>query len=359
MTGFAKNVVQRIGAATAAALLAAGTVWCVFRGNDCVCGAAVLWSDSAGGDSADRIQVYFAPCRPDDRDGIDDRFVGFLERARKTIDGAFYDLQLPDVARTLIAKHRAGIHVRIVSDSDYENRAAVQDCIREGIPVVFDRRSALMHNKFCIVDGRFVWTGSTNIADNCMYRNDNNSVLIESEALARSFTVEFEEMFLQKRFGARSPKNTPYPEVQVGAVRVECCFAPEDGVLRRILDEIKGAEKTLDFMAFSFTSRELAEVMARKLNHGVHVRGVLESHGAGSPHSMDDFLAGRGALVRRDGNPGFMHNKVIVVDGKTVITGSYNFSKNAETKNDENVLIIHSPEIAARYLRKLEDLLRN
>ena len=65
-------------------------------------------------------------------------------------------------------------------------------------------------------------------------------------------------------------------------------------------------------------------------------------------------LLENGIDVRLDGNPKSMHHKVIIIDGEIVVTGSYNFSKSAKTKNDENTLILHSPEIAELYIEEFE-----
>ena len=311
----------------------------------------------AGGGGQGAITVYFTPAKTINPWGAGNRLVALIEKARAGVDCAFYELQLEGVVNALIAKHEAGIPVRIVSDTHYEERDGVQACIAAGIPVVFDKRSAFMHNKFCIVDGAYVWTGSTNITENGMYRNNNNALLIESAALAENYTSEFEEMFVKKKFGARSPKATPHPETMVGGVRVECYFAPEDKVRRQILAELREAVATIDFMAFSFTSVEIAEAMAERMQAGVRVRGIFETRSAGSKYSRDDFLEARGAEIRLDANKYTMHHKVIIIDGETVITGSYNFSKSAEEKNDENVLILHDAETAEAYAREFESLL--
>lgn len=304
----------------------------------------------------DRIFVHFAPASRVDTNGMDDQFLAFLDSAQTSIFCALYDLEWIDAARALIRKHHAGVTVRIVSDSDYDDRDAIQQCIAAGIPVVFDNRSAFMHDKFCIVDGKAVWTGSTNITENGLFRNDNNAIVVASPELAANFTGEFVEMFADKKFGPPSPRGTPYPVVVLDGVTFETYFAPEDNVRREILDEIDDADRTIDFMAFSFTSDEIAEAMAERIDGGVAVRGIFESRNAGSRYSDDEFLTREGAQVCMDQNPYTMHNKVIIIDTETVITGSYNFSNNAENDNDENVLIIHSTAVAERYTRQFEVL---
>lgn len=98
--------------------------------------------------------------------------------------------------------------------------------------------------------------------------------------------------------------------------------------------------------------------MRNRFKSGVDVRGVFEARQV-DQHSEYEKLAEAGLPVVKDGNSGAMHHKVIVVDEETVITGSYNFSKNAEKRNNENLLIIKgNREIAAAYLAEFEKITR-
>ena len=89
------------------------------------------------------------------------------------------------------------------------------------------------------------------------------------------------------------------------------------------------------------------------------VRGLFEKRNAGSSYSRDDFLLAAGAEIYMDGNPYSMHHKTIIIDENMVITGSYNFSAAANTKNDENCLIVHNPDLAQAYSNEFENLLRD
>ncbi len=303
------------------------------------------------------ITVYFSPCVPDDASGGGSALLHLIRGARKSIICALYELEWSDAADALIERHHAGVAVRIVSDSDYKDRPAMRACIAAGIPAVFDERKPFMHDKFIVVDGAIVWTGSTNVTENCLFRNNNNALRIESEPLAVDYAREFEEMFTSHLFGGGAPRATPYPQVDVKGTSVECYFAPEDDVQEEILDELQPAQRAIDFMAFSFTSKPIAETMAQRIPAGVRVRGVFERRNAGSTYSKDEYLSSQGAQIYLDDNPHTMHHKVIIVDASTVITGSYNFSQSAEERNDENVLIIHSPDIAKAYEQEFERLL--
>lgn len=311
---------------------------------------------TAEGLAEGKLQVFFGPADPADPEGMDDHFLALVRRAESTVDAAFYELELPAAVEALLDRHYEGVQVRLVTDSRYANREAVKQCIDHGIPVTFDRREPYMHNKFCVVDGRWVWTGSANITENGMYRNDNNALLFDSPALAENYAAEFQEM-CDGLFGARSPRATPHPTLTIGGMPVRCYFAPEDGVRAVIISEIEAAGERIDFMAFSFTSAEIAEAMARRMEAGVQVRGLFETRNAGSQYSRDDYLAGEGAAIYLDTNPQSMHNKVIIIDDDTVITGSYNFSESAEKRNDENVLILEDATVTRQYREAFEALL--
>jgi phosphatidylserine/phosphatidylglycerophosphate/cardiolipin synthase-like enzyme len=307
--------------------------------------------------TADSLRVFFSPVEEARTDGPDDVLLALIGSAKRSIHGAFYDLGYEPLADALIAKHVAGVEVRLVSDSHYEDRDAVRACYAAGIPVEFDDRSAFMHNKFCIVDSEWVWTGSTNVTRNGFFHNNNNAILLQSAEAANRFTTEFNEMFELRSFGARSPESVNRAPIVLADATIEIYFAPEDGVEREIREEIAGADKTLDFMAFAFTSKPIADAMAMRIEHGVQIRGLFETRSAGSRYSKDEYLAKRGATIYLDTNPKAMHHKVIVIDGGTVITGSYNFSKSAEKSNDENVLIVHSPAVAEQFTAEFNRLI--
>jgi phosphatidylserine/phosphatidylglycerophosphate/cardiolipin synthase-like enzyme len=82
---------------------------------------------------------------------------------------------------------------------------------------------------------------------------------------------------------------------------------------------------------------------------GVKVRGVFENTGSDTAYSEYGGMKKAGLDVWQDGNPYLMHHKIFIVDGKTVVLGSFNFSENAETQNDENLLIVDDPSLAQQF----------
>jgi phosphatidylserine/phosphatidylglycerophosphate/cardiolipin synthase-like enzyme len=313
----------------------------------------------ASPEPSNSIEIYFtdptSPAAPSLRGGIDELLVANVDRARVSVDVAIYDLNLWSLRDALVHAYQRGVRVRVVTESDNLDEPEIQRLREAGIEVLGDRRESLMHNKFIIIDGWEVWTGSANFTTSDVYYNDNNLVRIRSTRLAQDYTVEFEEMFLDDQFGAISPANTPYPSVMVDGTLIEVYFAPEDGVLANLLELVGGAQHSIDFLAFSFTSDELAAAMLERAGAGVGVRGIFDEHQYNSNIGAEfDRLLNAGLDVRLDGNPDHMHHKVLIIDEQIVVSGSYNFSDSAEASNDENVLVIHSPAIAAQFLAEFQ-----
>jgi phosphatidylserine/phosphatidylglycerophosphate/cardiolipin synthase-like enzyme len=299
----------------------------------------------------DWYAVYFTdPDSPESgtlRGGPDAALAEAIRQARLSVEVAMDNLDLWSLRDALLDAHQRGVVVRVVVESDNLSSAEIQELLEKGIPVRGDRNASLMHNKYVIIDRLEVWTGSMNFTRNGAYRSDNNLIRIRSADLAQDYLMEFEEMFVDGQYGSNSPANTPLPVVTVEGTQVEVYFSPDDGTLERVLELVQKAQEKIDFMAYSFTDDDLALALIIDAQSEVSVSGVLDKSQALSNIGGEyEHLFNNGVDVRLDGNPYSMHHKVIIIDNRIVVTGSYNFSQSARTRNDENTLIIHSPEIA-------------
>jgi phosphatidylserine/phosphatidylglycerophosphate/cardiolipin synthase-like enzyme len=131
----------------------------------------------------------------------------------------------------------------------------------------------------------------------------------------------------------------------------EVHFSPNGGATEAIVRELDQAKKTILVQAYSFTSAPIAEALLDARKRGVDVRGILDESQVTAKYSSADFFSHTGINLRIDAAHAIAHNKVIVIDGKTVITGSFNFTRAAEQKNAENLLILHDKSLAQRYTK--------
>ena len=289
------------------------------------------------------------------RGGPDEALAEAIAAARSSVDIAIYHLDLWSVRNALISAHRRGVRVRVTTESNYLDEAEIQDLIAAGIPVIGDERDSLMHNKFVVIDEHEVWTGSMNLTVRGAYRNDNNLIRVRSSRLTENYLVEFEEMFTHGLFGDNVAAHTPHPTLTIDGTLLETYFSPDDGVADRIIALIQQAEESVYFAAFSFTSDEIAATLVERGDHGVEVSGIFEQDQVKSNQGGEfDRLSAAGIDVRLDGNKDTMHHKFFIIDEQVVITGSYNFSRSAEERNDENTLVIHSADIAKQYLNEFK-----
>ncbi|MEB3243043.1 MAG: phosphatidylserine/phosphatidylglycerophosphate/cardiolipin synthase family protein [Cyanobacteriota bacterium] len=273
-----------------------------------------------------------------------------------------------------------------------------------GVPLLDDTAdgsagSGLMHHKFLVVDRQVVVTGSANFSPSCVHGdaddprtrgNVNHLLRFDSPELAELFAREFERLWgdgpdgaLDSRFGL-AKESGPVRRVRVGDTLVEVLFAPHRRAdpnhgLAWLAEQLVTAERALDLSLFVFSAQNLADALAALPERGVAVRLLADPGFASRPFSevLDVLGVSRadGAcrleadnrVWRRPlegvGTPRLvggdkLHHKFAVIDGERVITGSFNWSPSAAHQNDETLLLIHSPELAAHFNREMDRLWR-
>jgi phosphatidylserine/phosphatidylglycerophosphate/cardiolipin synthase-like enzyme len=325
--------------------------------------------------AASPINLYFGPTNSK----LDDEFISYLSKAKETIDAAFYELRDHRIKQALIDAHNNGVKVRFLVDSnnyylmdhktmqiDYDGRNEyVKELIEAGIPVKDDqRRSGLMHNKFCVIDSQFVWTGSFNITTTGSGRNENNALWLKSPELARIYTREFKEMFEDGQFGISSPSTIEDQTASFDDTKVSVYFAPEDDPMGKIRELLKSAEEEVYFMEFAFTDTDAGNILVDKHKSGVKVQGIFDKllYRSTGPYAEFSRLTRAGIPVVVYDSPlmGKLHHKVFIIDPNgehpKVITGSLNASTNGNKSNDENIMVIENKDIARRYTAQFKEL---
>jgi phosphatidylserine/phosphatidylglycerophosphate/cardiolipin synthase-like enzyme len=304
-------------------------------------------------------ELYFtdpnSPLASQKTGGPDRPLADAIDSARLSVDVAIYSLSLNSIRDALLRAHDRGVRVRMVMESDNLDRSDPQKLKDAGIPILGDRREGLMHDKFVVIDNSEVWTGSMNYTDSGAYEDNNNLMRIHSAKMAENYTKEFEEMFVDDKFGPDVVAETPNPRVTIDGTLIDVYFSPDDKVQASLLDLLENAESSIYFLAFSFTSDKLGSAMRTYAENGIKVSGVMEAEQVKSNigTEFDPFKQAK-LDVLMDGNEGQMHHKVMIIDERIVVMGSYNFTNSAETKNDENLLVIYSKEIAAQFMAEFQ-----
>jgi phosphatidylserine/phosphatidylglycerophosphate/cardiolipin synthase-like enzyme len=292
---------------------------------------------------------------PQGTGGVDGPLVEAIDAARLSIDVAAYSLSLNSVRNALIRAHDRGVTVRMVMESSNMDRSDPELLIKAGIPIFGDNRDGLMHDKFIVIDRSEVWMGSMNFTDGGAYDDNNNLMRIRSTKIAENYIVEFEEMYTDDMFGPDVVPQTPNPTVEIDGTRVDVLFSPDDGALRTLVPLLENAQESIYFLAYSFTSNQLGEIVRLKAEEGITIAGVMDDEQIRSNQGTEFDPFRQAELdVRKDGIDGLLHHKVFIIDESIVVLGSYNFSQNAEERNDENLIIIYNPVIAGQFLLEFQ-----
>ncbi len=291
-----------------------------------------------------------------------------IDAAQQTLDVAVYNNNRDDITNALKAAQDRGVRVRYIAAADASNPAL--DPL-PAFPVLFGNTSALMHDKFMVIDANitdkaWVMGGSLNWTNQNMIQDFNNTLFIQDQSLARAYQIEFEEMWggkslqpdlLESRFGFTKRNNTPHRFI-IGGHSVEAYFSPSDQTTSQIETVLRSAQSEALFAAFSFTKNELGIALVDINSTAVPVRGIMENiNDSGAEYN---HLLANGVNVRHHNLSGEFHHKYAVVDAyalnsdPTVVTGSHNWSSAAETANDENTLILHVPALAALFKAEFE-----
>jgi phosphatidylserine/phosphatidylglycerophosphate/cardiolipin synthase-like enzyme len=301
------------------------------------------------------FELYFtnpaSPLSPQGTGGVDGPIVEAIDAARLSVDVAAYSLSLNSIRNALLRAHDRGATIRVVMESENMDRSDPQILIEQGIPVIGDNRDGLMHDKFIIIDKAEVWLGSMNFTDGGAYDDNNNLIRLHSTKIVENYIKEFEEMFIDDKFGEEIVPETPNPTVTVDGIRIDNYFSPDDGVLAALLPVLESAQESIYFLAYSFTSNQLGDIVRQKAEAGLTVAGVMDDEQVRSNQGTEFDPFRQAELdVRMDGIDGLMHHKVFIVDETIVVLGSYNFSQSAEERNDENLMIIYDPVIAQQFM---------
>jgi PLD-like domain len=326
--------------------------------------------------TVDGVHGYFQSQRAGLDAQLAARLTAFIDDTRDSLDCAIYDLRHPSILAALARAVGRKVHVRIAYDAGKERVGGLSgdpkpvgthDALAKAgllghATAVHEHGRHLMHDKFVLRDGRDAWVGSANFTQGGLELQDNTCLAISSPELVTRFQAVFTEL-LEPEHRHTSAASTDRSPVPVGAVSIVPMFAPSagEGIEHEIVSAINGSRK-IRLLAFLLSDPDILEALV-PLAHDPRfdIRGVYDPHGMQDVlrYTRQDrsrfwfmhdprFVAAPSHAFSARREQDFMHNKTLIVDDELVLTGSYNFSENAEA-NDEVFLKIESAPLAAAY----------
>ncbi len=293
-----------------------------------------------------------------------------------------------------------------ISQAEINQRDALVILANADVPLLDDtadgsKGTGLMHHKFVVVDGQTTIVTSANFttsgihgdfSDFASRGNANNLLKISNAELANLFVEEFNLMWgdgpggnLDSKFGVQKPFR-PLREINIGEGKVAVHFAPtsqrlswRNSVNASIDRTLNQGRKSIDFALFVFSEQVLVDSLETRKEAGVEIRGLIDANFAYRSYSAALDMMGMAlaenckyqAGNRPWKNPIFtvgvpalpsgdrLHHKFAVIDDKIIITGSHNWSNNANHANDETLLIVENKTVASHFQREFERLYKN
>lgn len=323
--------------------------------------------------SSGKLEIYFNSKRAGIDCQLTQRLVAFINGTQTSLDVAIYDLTSPAVLKALAAVAKAGKALRIAFDASGERptnatvdpkpgktHAAIKRYgLAKHATAVYMTGRHLMHDKFAIRDGQAVWTGSANFTKGGLTLQDNTCMQAGSAAMAKLYQPVFEAL-VSEPTALAAP--VPAKPVKVGGAQISVYFAPAagEGIDELCTALLDGANK-VRLMAFVITDPDILGALARFGAAGADIQGIVDPSAITTARKIKSLTPAmlwwlkdpririaRSHPFTATGDNDFQHNKLLVLDDRYVVGGSYNLSENAEA-NDENLLLIDSPAIAAAY----------
>ena len=283
-----------------------------------------------------------------------------IKDSKESIDFAIYGLDRQnEIFSALVDAKKRGVKIRGVVDSKADGTYVYADTkkLKENFNVISDMKNSNMHNKFFIFDNSRVFTGTMNITTTGSGGyNANTSVLINDIRVANVYGREFEQMYNGKFQGLKQDFSVQNLQLNSNAV-LDIYFSPAGNPLNNaILPLIQRAKREIYVSIFYLTNKDIIEALIDAKRRGVDVRIIYDAVGANSMKEKVKYLRISKVPVKVENWGGKDHEKNMVIDGEYFITGSANFSNSGMKKNDENILVFRSPDIAGFYRKYFVNL---
>ena len=322
------------------------------------------------------LELYAGPVVLGAPDDLDTVIRTFIEEATNSLLIAVQEIDSEPIARAIVAAKARKVRVQIILEGSYlseekaptdpwlaggdneTNRTIHAAFLRARIDVITDLNPAIFHQKFIVRDhgepGAAVLTGSTNFTrtdtgTNAVTgpgggNNLNHVLILRGRHAAEQYRTEFLRM-RAGTFGDLHERHEPKPvEFRLAGVRVKPLFAPRHGPEMEIMKQMLKAATSIEFVMFTFAqSSGIDDTMIRLVAAGLRIRGVLDRGQGAQKWAATTGLHTAGVHLSEN-RPGTgvrkLHHKLMVIDSRLIIAGSFNYTGPATTINDENIIVI-------------------
>jgi phosphatidylserine/phosphatidylglycerophosphate/cardiolipin synthase-like enzyme len=286
------------------------------------------------------------------RSPITKRVVELLDGAKQTVDLAQFTFSVAEIADAVERAHARGVVVRLAMDAAQDRQGSrANDLKQKGVDVRFvagkpaGSQAGLQHAKFMLVDGTTLLTGSANFSSTGTTINEENAIVVRAAAahpLLTGFSCHFTAIWDRNFDAAGACSNQ------------DVAFAPSSVPRNMIRDRIRAATDSVDVIMHHFTFADLVKELTTAAQRGVRVRVLLNATTRTEHQGVTwSALVAAGGEIRYkqvdESTFQLLHHKLAVIDGKTLISGSGNWSGNAFFNNFENYVVYGQPRVVQTF----------
>ena len=299
---------------------------------------------------------------------MDDTIINFLDQALYSVDIAIYNIDnINNIITAINDAYARGVAVRVICDSGVDdfnyNLISVGTGNKKKSPPDGSTNAdgaffGIQHNKFILIDeissdpnDAWVITGSMNFTDDQIKVDKQNIIAVQDQSLVKAYKIEFDEMFSGK-YGPDKSNNTPH-EFMINGKRAELYFSPSDETETHLIEKINTSNYDLYFAVFSLTRFGISYAIEDAvIDRSVFAAGIWDQTDAADSTAVNILEDVLGDRFYNYSASNLLHHKYMVVDANCpqsdplIWTGSHNWSSSANSRNDENSLVIHDSTIA-------------
>lgn len=276
---------------------------------------------------------------------IASNLIRYINSSQKTLDIAIYSFTNLSISDAIINAYKRGVKVRMIIEYSKVQTdkvdPAITKLINANIPIRILRGGGLygiMHNKITIIDSSLLITGSYNFTSNANINNFENIVFVDNYSDVSSYINYFETMWSKA-----TDINYPSKSLSLPSDVPTALLTTLNSIRTNIIKMINYSQKSIDIAVYSISDNDIFNALINAKNRGIKIRIVTDRLQSTQSQTVKNLYDSGFDIKISDGfNKGMMHNKYAVFDNSFVITGSFNWSNNAETYNWENAVILPS-----------------